>query len=232
MITSDGWFDWAIRLPRNDGAKRTNDGINPVKGVFMHSAEGYKTTLLRLATTGPLSWHCSNMMDGEFYQHWPLTARCWHATAANDEYVGIENEGRFKDADGVIHEASLNAAQIANGKRALADLSAWKGWPLTRPTSPTDKTHTCWEHNEVTRLGGSGSECPSGRIPWAKLMEEDLTDEEKRQLEDREGSVVEAWGRVTEWNYRVDKINKLLIAYDPVIGIIAGTIKYKGEPPI
>jgi hypothetical protein len=134
----------------------------------MHSAEGYASVLLdpnsEWGFNGNHSWHLSNLMDGRVFQHYPLTARTWHATKANQEYVGVENEGDYPK------EQSLNAAQIANARRFIADIAAWKGWTPSRPRSPTDTTHTLWEHNEVTRLGGSGSSCPSGRIPWDAIL--------------------------------------------------------------
>lgn len=176
MINEYGWLDWAEKMPAP--WSKTNGGINPVKGVFLHSAEGYADHLLDLAVNGPLSWHASNLMDGRFIQHYPFTARCWHATAANQSYIGIENEG----VNGI--DLSLNEAQIANAVRLIADLAAWKGWT---PTRTADTTQTLWEHREVTRLGGSATACPSGRIPWDVILnrlnqEEDMTPELKALL--------------------------------------------------
>lgn len=166
MITADGWLDWCIRLPSLPG--KTNPGVNPVKGIFMHSAEGYGGTLLdpnsEYGYNGNHRWHLTNLFDGRLYQHAPFTTRCWHASAANDSYVGCENEG---DAP---KDASLNEAQIDNAVRFIRDLAAWKGWTPTRPASPTDTSHTLWEHNEVVRLGGTSTACPSGRIPWDVIL--------------------------------------------------------------
>lgn len=168
MITSDGWFDWAIRTPGpNNKLNRDTNGVplfNPARGIFLHSAEGYKSTLLNLAVNGPLSWHLSNCMDGELHQHYPLTVQTWHASAANPRYIGMEEEG--------VHtvETSLNQAQIDNSVRVIKELSEWRGWTPARPTGPTDITHTLWEHNEVTRIGGSATACPSGRIPWDTIL--------------------------------------------------------------
>lgn len=164
MISGDGWLDWAIRLPRTDGQLRVNPGTNEAKGIFFHSAEGYKNNLLSLATTGPLSWHFSNLLDGTFYQHYPITARCWHATMGNQSYLGCEDEGTYQN------EPSLNELQIQNAVRLTKEISSLKGWIPSRPTSKVDITHTLWEHNEVIRLGGSSTQCPSGRIPWAEIL--------------------------------------------------------------
>lgn len=161
-ITEDGWLDWAERMPRTDGQVRTNQGVNSVKGIFLHSAEGYAATLLDLAVNGPFSWHCSNLLNGRLIQHYPFTARCWHASAANDDYVGMENEGVY------TIEHTLNDSQIANAVRVIQDLMAWKGW---QPTRTGNTIQTLWEHNEVTWLGGTPSACPSGRIPWDRILQ-------------------------------------------------------------
>lgn len=119
MISADGWFDWAIRMPGNPA--HVNGGVNPVTGIVLHSAEGYADNLLNLAVNGPLSWHLSNLMDGRVFQHFPLTAQCWHATKFNPDYVGMENEGVF------TVERSLNQAQIDNAARVIREIMEWKG---------------------------------------------------------------------------------------------------------
>lgn len=174
-VDSQGWLDWAVKLPAT--VNHVNAGTNPVKGIFFHSAEGFATTLLdpqsKWGYNGDLSWHLTNTLDGKLYQHYPFTARCWHATAANNEFVGMENEGRTPtDAQGnpIPPGPPLNAAQIANAKRVIADLSAWKGWTPERPFDVNDKTATLYQHGEVTRFGGTGSSCPNGRIPWDLIL--------------------------------------------------------------
>lgn len=176
MITADGWLDFAIRLqPTNPSL---NVGTNPARGIFMHSAEGYAGTLLDPASpygyNGNHSWHLTNLKDGRLFQHYPLTARCHHATAANQSYLGVENEGRGADAQGNrlpphLYE-SLTERQIANAVRFIAEIADWRAWAPRRPASPTDTAHTLWEHNEVVRLGGTGSACPTGRIPWTEIL--------------------------------------------------------------
>lgn len=162
VIDAQGWVSWAVKLP--GPLSKTYVGVNPVKGVFMHSAEGYAPHLLNLAVNGPLSWHGSITFDGAFHQHYSLLARCAHATAANMEYVGIENEGVAG-----LHP-SLMASQIVTAARLLGEIAAWKGWTPSRPAGATDTSHTLWEHREVTRLGGTSTACPSGRIPWAEIL--------------------------------------------------------------
>jgi len=156
----DGWLDWAERMP--GPWSKTNSGINPARGLFLHSAEGYEDTLLHLIINGPYSWHASNLMDGRFIQHYPFTARVWHAgPGPNQSYIGVEDEG--------LHtvETSLNDAQVTNAVRLIDDLSKWKGWQPSR-TGSTDQT--LWEHREAPMIGGYASACPDGRIPWDKIM--------------------------------------------------------------
>lgn len=40
------------------------------------------------------------------------------------------------------------------------------------PNTPAD-TFIVAEHNEVTRFGGTSTECPDGRIPWDKILGDD-----------------------------------------------------------
>lgn len=181
----NGWLDWAIKMPSISG--KVNGGVNPVRGIFMHSAEGYAGTLLNPTSqwgyNGGHTWHLSNLFVGPPVQHYPLTAQCWHATAANNNYIGVENEGDYPK------EPSLNANQIANAQRFIAEIAAWKGWIPSRPQSPTDISHTLWEHNEVVRLGGTSSECPSGRIPWGSI----LTPEEDDDMGMKAHNAPAAW---------------------------------------
>lgn len=159
MITTDGWLDYAERMPAS--WNKTNPGVNPARGIFLHSAEGYADALLNLAVNGPLSWHLSNLMDGRLVQHYPFTRRCWHAgSGPNQSYIGMENEG--------VHtvETSLNEAQIDNAQRVIKDLADWKGWTPSRG----GVEQTLWEHNEAPLIGGLPSACPSGRIPWDTIL--------------------------------------------------------------
>ena len=176
MISPDGWLDWAIKMPGRPVTNGSgfNPGVNGVKGITFHSAEGFAQTLLSPTSqwgyySAQFPWHVSNLLDGRLVQHYPFTARCWHGSAFNDDYVGMENEGRTPD-DSTVGPA-LNDGQIANARRVIADLSEWKGWTPKRPTSATDKTATLYEHTEVVRFGGSGTQCPSRRIPWELILE-------------------------------------------------------------
>lgn len=173
-VTPDGWLTWAERMQgRPVAGPGFNAGVNDVRGLVFHSAEGYAATMLSKESqwgyySAAYPWHLSNLLDGRLIQHYPFTARCWHGSAFNDSYVGMENEG--KTPDGAAIGPALNGIQVANARRVIASLSQWKGWTPKRPTSASDKTATLWQHSEVVRFGGSGTQCPSGRIPWAAIL--------------------------------------------------------------
>lgn len=176
-VDANGWLDWCIKLPAT--VNHVNGGTNTVNGLFMHSAEGFASTLLdphsKWGYNGDLSWHLTNTLDGErVYQHYPFTAQCWHATAANNTFVGMENEGLTPQ--GAKVGPVLNSLQIAKAKRVIADLSAWKGWVPRRPVDANDKTASLYQHGEVVRFGGTGSSCPNGRIPWDKILGGNMAD--------------------------------------------------------
>lgn len=172
MITADGWFDWAERVPGH--WEKQNGGTNPVQGIFLHSAEGYETYLrsnppLPKAIGGEKSWHLTNLFNGRLLQHYPVTAQCWHAqiphaTTANSRYVAMEHEGK------VPNDPTLTDAQVITARRVIAELSARYSWVPSRPQSASDTSYTLWEHGEVVRLGGTFSSCPSGRIPWDRIL--------------------------------------------------------------
>lgn len=157
----NGWFDWAVRVP--GPLDKVNGGINPVHAITFHSAEGYKPGLLSQLANAPVSWHLSNLQDGTMWQHYPLSAQCWHATAFNNFCIGMEHEG--------VVGTPFNALQITNDQRVIKEVSEAYGWVPKRPISSTDLTATLYEHGEVVRLkGGMGSSCPNHRIPWDKIL--------------------------------------------------------------
>lgn len=163
----NGWFDWAIKHPGKSDF--TYAGTNQVKGIFLHSAEGYRDYLMEHSVNGPLSWHFTNMLNGDFYQHHPITARCWHATAANFDYLGMENEGVGDKSLNPVPEPTLSEPQIQNAVRAIKELELYKGKKASR-FWPNDQFLSLCEHNEVVRIGGTGTACPSGRIPWQTIQ--------------------------------------------------------------
>lgn len=173
----DGWLDKAIKLPGRvpvfDGKSGFNPGTNGVRGLIFHSAEGWATTMLDARSqwgyySAEFPWHFSNLLDGRLFQHYPLTLRCWHGSAFNQDYCGIEHEGVSPHpGKGPL----LNAAQIENDRLIIAEVSAWKGWRPKRPLYVTDLTATLYEHKETVWFGGTSTSCPNNRIPWDLILQ-------------------------------------------------------------
>jgi hypothetical protein len=174
MITTDGWLGWAERMPgRPASGPGFNAGVNGARGLIFHSAEGFAATMLSPTSrwgyySAEYPWHLSNLLDGRLVQHYPFHVRCWHGSAFNQEYVGMEHEGRTPDGSPV--GPVLNEGQIANAVRVASDLGEWKGWTPRRPVSDMDLTATLYEHNETVRFGGTATQCPSHRIPWDEIL--------------------------------------------------------------
>lgn len=165
-VTPDGWFSWAIRDP--GPLSKTNGGVNTVRGFVPHSAEGYWPHLgvLLHSPERRASWGASNLKDGRLYQHYPIFAQTWTSGAGypNNNFFSNETEG--------VEGQPLTDKQVANIVRQITDLSELKGWLPRRPESPNDRVATLYEHRECVRWGAAPTECPSGRIPWDRIMEE------------------------------------------------------------
>lgn len=177
-LDEQGWFDWMIRDP--GPLSKTNPGVNAVRGVVPHSAEGYWPHLQDLlhSEARRASWAFSNLKDGRCFQHYSIYARTWTSGAGypNNNFVAFENEG--------VQGEPLTDAQVANIVRIISELSALKGWTPARPLSPDDKGATLYEHNECKRWGAEPTACPSGRIPWAKILEDmPMTPAERAEMD-------------------------------------------------
>lgn len=163
MITQDGWFDWAERDPGPPW--KVNGGRNGQKGMVPHSAEGFWPHL-RDILWGPrrASWHASNLKNGRFIQHYPITAQTWTSGAGypNNNMPTTENEG--------VAGEPLSPQQTTNLIRMGKDLMAVGLWTPKRPTSATDPFASLYEHNECQRFGAESTSCPSGRIPWDVIV--------------------------------------------------------------
>ena len=143
------------------------------EGVVVHSAEGSLAGALSVLD-GPrqASWHFFLADTGHVYQHVDTDQIAWTNGAydANKLWWGIECEG-------VAGEA-LTEPQFAS----LVTLILWL-W-ATHQVGAFVRQETLWEHREMTRFGSAYTSCPSGRIPWVRLiteLEEDMgmTAEEK-----------------------------------------------------
>lgn len=232
MITEDGWLSSAIRMPGRPitvGAG-FNAGYNPVSGIVFHSAEGWATTLLSQTSqwgyySAEFPWHLSNLLDGRLIQHYPLTVRCWHGSAFNDSFVGIEHEGVSPEAG---KGPLLNDAQIANDRLVIAEVSAWKRWQPKRPAFAGDRTATLYEHKETAWFGGTSTSCPNNRIPWDKILapaqEDPLNAEREEEL-----------GRQRARGYLLDALLRdydVVPVSEPGNGVLIVELRRDGQAPI
>lgn len=126
---------------------------NAREGAILHSAAGrwrpdYSPTDTMIERG--VSWHFSVYEDGRVEQHYPITASCWHAGSGkqNRRLIGIEHEGT----------GPLTPDQLEASKRLVEWLRVTCGWASSR------RGVTLFEHRDVN----AGTECPSGRIPWAE----------------------------------------------------------------
>ena len=152
---SEEWYPFAER--RDGPAHKVNPGVRPADdrvGAVVHSAEGSEAGALSvLDGERPASWHFTVLQDGRVLQHYPRSARTWHAGAlANSLYVGIECEG--------VAGVDLTPSQLDALTNLLAWLAAEESWLAAR------RGVTLFEHNEFMSTA-----CPSGRIPWAVIEE-------------------------------------------------------------
>lgn len=154
-IDKQGWLSWALKVP-GPGSK-TYAGVLDYEGLAEHSMEGtYLGSLGELMNLlRQASWHFSNCLNGDFFQHYPITAKCWASgnQTANSRYLACESEGRAG--------ALLNSKQVANLLRLKADLDAYSGKPLQRK-----EPRTLWEHRELAQKwspNAGPTACPSGR---------------------------------------------------------------------
>jgi LysM repeat protein len=179
MITTDGWLNLAEREP--GPADKVYSVPNAVIGYVPHSAVGYyggwSSRLFsndrhgdgRYSAYAAVSVHGWIAYDGRVLQHYPLDASCWASGSAypNTHFVAFENEGGFRP-----HDEPLTEAQVEANLRLIRELAAWRGWPaVRRPADAADTTASLYEHRECGRWGSAPTACPSGRIPWQRILE-------------------------------------------------------------
>ena len=171
------WCPLAIWL-RGPAGKTGYEGVPsylPKRGEVKHSMAGnFSSAMQILNSDTPVSWHFSIVKnDGTIYQHYELSANCWHAgdsdidggIRANIDLVGVEHEG---GGPGNESEA-LTDAQI----EATVALTRWMmdQYGLRDAVRyPAQSEGNYWrlaEHNEVSN---NPTACPSGRIPWAEIQ--------------------------------------------------------------
>jgi hypothetical protein len=180
MITSDGWLDWVERLP--GPADKVYSVPNAARGYVPHSAVGYyggwASRLFstdrredgRYTAYAAASVHGWIAYDGRVQQHYPLDASCWASGSVypNTHFIAFENEGGFQPYD-----EPLTDAQVEANLRLIRDLASWRDWPaICRPVDALDRSASLYEHRECVRWGSAPTACPSGRIPWQRLLDE------------------------------------------------------------
>lgn len=128
--------------------------------VIDHSADGpFQAAIDVLNSPRLVSWQFTND-DSGLYQHYEIEDVCWHAGfQANKRCVGVESTGK---------DEPLTERQYQH----LVGLHRWlrERGVLTVCERRVD----LWEHNEWRN-----TDCPSGRIPWARLIE-DLKEEDMK----------------------------------------------------
>ena len=166
-----------------------SDDTHLRQGMVFHSMEGslagaFGRMDIPLDASNPYtqaSWTFSVGKDGTVYQHADTDDITWTngSYEANKRFWGVENEGRAGEP--------LTEPQY----QGLLGLVRWiypaHGLGFVRQ-------QTAWEHNEMGRFGSAATACPSGRIPWERLltdfnMEDDMTPEEHERLVNTENAV-------------------------------------------
>ncbi len=156
MINTDGWYDWAIRVP--GPANKQYDQRNTMAGAALHSMEGYYAGSLAELNKAErqASWMASVKQDGTLVQHYPVFTSCWASgnSLANTTLVAFELEG--------VAGTPATEKQVATMLRALKELGTFAGFVPKRATPG----RTLHEHREVwnwTTPNAGATSCPSDR---------------------------------------------------------------------
>jgi N-acetyl-anhydromuramyl-L-alanine amidase AmpD len=104
------------------------------------------------------SWHFFISKVGNVYQHVDTNNIAWTNGGfdANRLFWGIECEG--------VEGEPLTEPQFD----ALLGVVRWL-WD-THQVGAFVRQETLWEHREMTQFGSAPTSCPSGRIPWERLI--------------------------------------------------------------
>ncbi len=199
MTIKDGWLSWAERVhgPANKVYAQPNAG----EGLALHSAEGWYAGMLGelMKPERQASWMFSNLLDGRFIQHYPITASTWASgnVAANTRLWSVESEG--------VAGTPLNALQVANMMRLGEEWEEHTGLKLVR--NPDRSIGTLWEHGQCwnwSQPNAGPTACPSNRyLPfyeaWENREEDEVTKEEfdafKAKTESRLAQLeTQVWG--------------------------------------
>lgn len=161
-LSSDGWFDWAIRDP---GPEEKLWPDQSYEGVVFHSAVGSAQSTIDVVH-GPASNNRSVTglihYDGTLTQFYATFRSPWANgnKQANLRYKGFEFEGGGYWPDGRPNFAEpWTEKQKATGARILKEMLLDRGMGLERDL-------TCFEHNKFFATA-----CPSGRVPWVQIID-------------------------------------------------------------
>ena len=175
---TEGIFDGAIWLPGPTWkvGYTVFGRTSQKRGVVDHSADGpLQATLGVLNGPRTASWQFTN--DDDLYQHYSINDVCWHAGyEANRVCVGVENTGK-----GPLTERQYNN---------LLRLHRWL--KVQGVLTVCERRIDLWEHNEWM-----ATDCPSGRIPWERLIA-DLREEDMKlyRMKDRPEVYFAAGGKL------------------------------------
>lgn len=148
------------------------------QGLVIHSAEGSLAGLFSvLDGSREASWHFSVTQGGMVYQHVDTNNIAWTngSQDANQRFWGIECEG---GGPGMAGEPLFEPQY-----QALLGVVRWL-WD-THDLSVYRRHYTLFEHREMVSYGAAATSCPSGRIPWTRLisdLEDNMTDAEVIEL--------------------------------------------------
>ena len=155
-------------------------------GVVIHSMEGSLQAGFGVLD-GPrqASWHFSISQAGEVYQHVDTGNIAWTNGGfdANRLFWGIECEG--------VEGESLTEPQFD----ALLGVVRWL-WDV-HDVGAFVRQETAFEHNEMVQFGSAPTACPSGRIPWERLISE--LEGEPIEEDDMKISVIKTQSSPTQW---------------------------------
>ncbi len=204
MTIKDGWLSWAERVhgPANKVYAQPNAG----EGLALHSAEGWYAGMLGelMKPERQASWMFSNLLDGRFIQHYPITASTWASgnIAANTRLWAVESEG--------FAGTPLNASQVANMVRLGTEWEEHTGLKLVR--NPDRNIGTLWEHGEVwnwSQPNAGPTACPSNRyLPFYEAWEANTGENAMTPQEKADFELLASRTFGADWRKRLDELKE------------------------
>lgn len=168
---SETWLPFCIRRP-GPPEKQGYHGIpsrplSAIRAEVKHSMDGYAHVALQMLMNPSLrkSWHFSVPFLGPPLQHYPLEAVTWHCGTleGNVSTIGIEHEGLGAP---ITHSQVQWTVELSRAFMRLCP-------QMAKP----ERHKTLLEHNEIVPTA-----CPSGRIPWDRIIAALVTPQEEDDL--------------------------------------------------